>query len=90
MNRNAQVYDVNFISNKLLNINMVCTVETLHYFLNLMLAFHYYKVNIVYLKNLAYFKVRQEYINIVILVKRQLFKEITFTIYLNYNQYYNY
>lgn len=40
MSRNAQIYDVNFISNKLLNINVVCTVETLHYFFfNFMLAF---------------------------------------------------
>lgn len=50
MNIKAQVYDVNFISNKLLNINMECTVETLHYNLTSRLHIIHYKVNIVYLK----------------------------------------
>lgn len=50
MNISAQVYDVNFISNKLLNINMECTVETLHYYLTSRLHLIHYKVNIVYLK----------------------------------------
>lgn len=50
MNISAQVYDVNFISNKLLNIKMECTVETLHYYLTSRLHLIHYKVNIVYLK----------------------------------------
>lgn len=50
MNISAKVYDVNFISNKLLNINMECTVETLHFYLTSCLHFIHYNVNIVYLK----------------------------------------
>lgn len=50
MNISVYVYDVNFILNKLLNINMECMVEILYYYLILCLYFIYYKVNIVYLK----------------------------------------
>lgn len=55
MNISAQVYDVNFISNKLLNINMECTVETLHYYLTL--ASHSLQSEHCIFKNMAYLKV---------------------------------
>lgn len=50
MNISVKVYDVNFILNKLLNINMECMVEIFYYYLILCLYFIYYNVNIVYLK----------------------------------------
>lgn len=58
MNISAKVYDVNFISNKLFNINMECTVETLHYYLTSCLHFIHYNVKVVILRTFFSFEAR--------------------------------